>query len=62
MLLRRLSEATGLHILTNTGYYGAANDIAIPKHAYDETAAQIAARWTAEARDGIEGTGIRPGS
>ncbi len=61
LLLRRLSEATGLHILTNTGYYGAANDIAIPKHAYDETAAQIAARWTAEARGGIAGTGIRPG-
>jgi len=61
VLLRRLSEATGLHILTNTGYYGAANDIAIPKHAYTETAAEIAARWTAEARDGIAGTGIRPG-
>jgi phosphotriesterase-related protein len=61
LLLRRLSEATGLHILTNTGYYGAAKDVAVPKHARAETAAQIAARWTAEARDGIAGTGIRPG-
>ncbi|HEX9710356.1 MAG TPA: phosphotriesterase, partial [Candidatus Thermoplasmatota archaeon] len=26
LLLRRLSEASGLHIVTNTGYYGAAND------------------------------------
>jgi phosphotriesterase-related protein len=60
-LLRRLSEATGLHIVTNTGYYGAANDVAIPKHAYAETAAQLAVRWTAEARGGIAGTGIRPG-
>ncbi len=59
-LLRRLSEASGLHILTNTGYYGAANDKFVPAHAYDETAEQLAARWTAEWRDGIEGTGVRP--
>jgi predicted metal-dependent phosphotriesterase family hydrolase len=61
LLLRRLSEASGLHIVTNTGYYGAANDIAVPKHAYTETAAELAARWTEEFRRGIEGTGIRPG-
>jgi phosphotriesterase-related protein len=61
LLLRRLSEASGLHIVTNTGYYGAANDTAVPKHAYTETARQLAARWTAEFRGGIEGTGIRPG-
>jgi len=59
-LLKRLSEATGLHVLTNTGYYGAANDVAIPRHAFDETAEQIAARWTAEARKGIGGTDVRP--
>jgi phosphotriesterase-related protein len=61
VLLRRLSEASGLHVLTNTGYYGAANDAAVPRHAYAETARQLAARWTAEHRAGIEGTGIRPG-
>ncbi len=61
LLLRRLSEASGLHIVTNTGYYGAANDSAVPRHAYAETARQLADRWTAEARHGIEGTGIRPG-
>src|SRR5512135_777885 len=59
LLLRRLSEASGLHVVTNTGYYGAANDIAVPKHAYAETARQLAARWTAEHRGGIEGTGVR---
>lgn len=59
-LLRRLSEATGVLILTNTGYYGAANDVAVPPHAREETAAQIAARWTAEARRGIGKTGVRP--
>jgi phosphotriesterase-related protein len=61
LLLRRLSEASGLHVVTNTGYYGAANDIAVPRHAYAETARQLAARWAAEFRGGIEGTGIRPG-
>jgi phosphotriesterase-related protein len=60
LLLRRLSEATGLQVLTNTGYYGAANDIAIPEGARTETAERIAARWTAEARGGIDGTGVRP--
>jgi phosphotriesterase-related protein len=60
-LLRRLSEASGLHIVTNTGYYGAARDSAVPKHAYTETPRQLADRWTAESRRGIEGTGIRPG-
>jgi phosphotriesterase-related protein len=56
-----LSEASGLHIVTNTGYYGAANDIAVPSHARAETARQLADRWTEEARRGIEGTLIRPG-
>lgn len=60
-LLVRLSEASGLQIVTNTGYYGAAADIAVPEHAYSETAAELAARWTAEFERGIEGTGIRPG-
>jgi len=61
LLLRRLSEASGLHIATNTGYYGAASDIAVPRHAHAETARQLADRWTSEARRGIEGTAVRPG-
>jgi len=61
LLLRRLSEASGLNIVTNTGYYGAANDIAVPRHAQAETARQLADRWTSEARLGIEGTAVRPG-
>jgi phosphotriesterase-related protein len=60
-LLARLAAATGLHLVTNTGYYGARQNLFLPPHAHTETAAQLAARWIAEARDGIEGTGIRPG-
>jgi phosphotriesterase-related protein len=59
-LLRRLSEASGLHILTNTGYYGAANDKHLPAHAFDETAEQLAARWIGESERGIDGSGIKP--
>jgi phosphotriesterase-related protein len=33
----------------------------MPKHAYTETADQLAARWIFESEDGINGTGIRPG-
>jgi phosphotriesterase-related protein len=60
-LLRRLSVASGLHILTNTGYYGAANDKYIPKHAFVETSEQLATRWIGEFQDGIDGSGIKPG-
>jgi phosphotriesterase-related protein len=60
-LLRRLSEASGVTLLANTGYYGAAQDKYVPAHAFDESAERLAERWTAEFADGIEGTGIRPG-
>jgi len=60
-LLKRLSDASGLHIITNTGYYGAAGEKYLPPHAFTETAEQLAERWTAEWRDGIDGTGIKPG-
>jgi phosphotriesterase-related protein len=59
-LLRRLSEASKLHILSNTGYYGAANDKHLPAHAFDETAEQLAARWVRESERGIDNTGIKP--
>lgn len=61
LLLKRLSDSSGLKILTNTGYYGAANNKYIPKHAFTETADQLAYRWTMEWDNGIDGTGIKPG-
>jgi phosphotriesterase-related protein len=61
VLLKRLSQATKLQILTNTGYYGAREGRYLPRHALEETADQLATRWLAEWTTGIEGTGIRPG-
>jgi phosphotriesterase-related protein len=60
-LLQRLSKASGLNIITNTGYYGAINNKAIPKSVFDETADRIAENWTNEWKNGIGATGIRPG-
>jgi predicted metal-dependent phosphotriesterase family hydrolase len=60
-LLRRFALVSGLRILTNTGYYGATGDKYIPPHAFDESADQIAARWSREWTHGIDETGIYPG-
>lgn len=60
-LIRRLSEASGLHMLTVTGAYLAAGGRFIPPYAMRETDAQLASRWIREWREGIDGTGVRPG-
>jgi phosphotriesterase-related protein len=60
-LFRRLSEASGLHIVTNTGYYGANKDRHVPAHAYNEPVDRLAGRWIREYEDGIDGTGVKPG-
>jgi phosphotriesterase-related protein len=61
VLLQRLSKASGLRIITNTGYYGARKHQFLPAHAANETPEQIAARWIREFTDGIDGTTIKPG-
>lgn len=61
LLLKELSEKSGLTIITNTGYYGAVDDKYIPAHAWDETSGQLAARWIDEFENGIEETDIKPG-
>jgi phosphotriesterase-related protein len=61
LLLKSISDSSGLNILTNTGYYGAADNKFIPLHAYKETADQLAARWIFESDNGINGSGVRPG-
>jgi phosphotriesterase-related protein len=60
-ILKRVSDAVGIHLLTNTGYYGARDGQLLPSHAFTESADQLAARWIREWDEGIDGTGIRPG-
>ena len=61
LLLLRLAQHSGIRLLTNTGYYGAAKDKYLPSHAWEESADQLAERWIREWEDGIGDTGIRPG-
>jgi phosphotriesterase-related protein len=61
LILKSLSDSTGLNIITNTGYYGANNNKYIPRFAFTESPDQLAERWVKEWENGIDGTGIRPG-
>jgi phosphotriesterase-related protein len=61
LLLRELSQKTGINIITNTGYYGAYNNFYIPKSFYETTAESLAAQWIKEFDSGIDNTGIKPG-
>ena len=61
LLLKRLSEATGVQIITNTGFYGAVQNKFMPEAVQRMPAETIAAFWIAEFQQGIDGTGIRPG-
>ena len=60
-LLKKLADASGLYIITNTGYYGAAGEKFVPSTVHNETAEQIARHWITEWENGIDGTGIKPG-
>ncbi len=60
-LLKIISDSTGIHIITNTGFYGAANDRYIPKFAYSASAQSISEIWVDEFENGINGTKIKPG-
>jgi phosphotriesterase-related protein len=60
-LLKRLSEETGLKIITVTGNYAAVDAHFLPQYVYQDSVEALAQRWIKEAESGIEGTGIRPG-
>ncbi|MDH5833418.1 phosphotriesterase family protein [Luteimonas kalidii] len=61
LLIRRLSDASGLHMVTATGAYVAVGGRFTPPYVVDEGDEQLAARWTGEWRHGIDGTDVRPG-
>lgn len=59
--LKELSIATEIHIVTNTGFYAAVNKKYLPEIFYKSDAKAISKIWIDEFKNGIEGTGIRPG-
>ena len=58
VLLHKLTDLTGIRFITNTGYYGAVGEKYLPKHAFTESAEELAKRWIREYEEGIEDTGI----
>ena len=60
-LLKTISEATGINIITNTGFYGAAADKYVPEFARTASPTDLAKIWINEYEEGISGTGIKPG-
>jgi phosphotriesterase-related protein len=61
LLLKELSEKSGIQILTNTGYYGAVGAKYLPEHAFTESAEELSVRWIDEFENGIDGTDVKPG-
>lgn len=59
--LQQLSEASGLTIITNTGWYGARSDQHVPEAIHSMTHDQLSRVWIDEFNEGIGDTGIRPG-
>lgn len=58
MILRDLSEKTGLHILTNTGLY---KEPFLPAYAFSQSSDELAEMWTDEILYGIADTGVQAG-
>ncbi len=57
-LLARLAEAVDMNIITNTGLY---KEPYLPQYAFQKSADELAQMWIDEMKNGIEGTGIKPG-
>lgn len=60
-LLSRLSTASQVKIVTNTGLYGGSDNKYLPAYAFTQSAQQLAQRWITEFEQGIDGTTIKPG-
>ena len=61
LLLKELSEKSGISFITNTGYYGSNKNLHIPESFYSLEPDGLAEIWINEFRNGIEATGIKPG-
>lgn len=65
-LLMRLSEQSGVQLVTNTGLYAAGErdgepEPFLPQYAYQLSAEELAGGWLKEYYEGLEGTGVKPG-
>jgi predicted metal-dependent phosphotriesterase family hydrolase len=60
-LLKEIANSTGIRIVTNTGFYGAAKDKYVPEFAFGATPEEISKIWIEEFENGIDNTGIKPG-
>jgi phosphotriesterase-related protein len=56
-----LADETGMHLITNTGYYGARNNHFLPVAFYEMSAEELATLWIGEFEHGIEESGVKPG-
>lgn len=61
LLLKTLSDKSGLNIITNTGYYGAGNNKFVPSSLQKKSAEELSDIWFAEWQNGIDESGIKPG-
>ena len=61
IILKQLSQETGLHILTNTGFYGANNNKFIPAEMLSKSAEELSRIWIHEFKNGIHNTSVKPG-
>ena len=61
VLLKMLSERSGIKIISNTGLYGAVDNKYIPAYAFEISADSLASMWVEEFENGIEGSDIKPG-
>ena len=56
--MRRLAEATGLHLIMGSGWY---RERVYPREVYELNANRLADRIVGEFADGADGMGVRPG-
>ena len=61
LLLKQLSELSGVLIITTTGYYGAMENKYLPDDFFRSSIDDIAQKWITEWKNGIENTAVRPG-